>query len=177
MPVVQVRNAEAALLGSTDHLFFDDRNFCAEFYDHAGGQTFILGNSPVLVNLDTVKVNVAPTEITLASDIITLVEAGLYLFRFQVMVIHNGSSSATVNRCWLEEDPATGVFAMTLPAVNYFTMAPIINSVGTGCGFALRMTQANYRYRIMVDQQYGSGSEKTVADGSSLSIVRLFKTS
>lgn len=175
MPLIQERNASAQELGSADHLNVQDRNWGAEWYDHAGGQSFQVGGGPFTLNLDTEKLNSAPSVFTLASDIVTITEAGLYLFTFQLMAIQNGGSSACVNHLYLEQDPATGVFATYLPATTYFPMAPISSSVSTGNVVSLVQVGINYRYRIRFEQSYGSSPLLTVADGSKLSIVRLFK--
>lgn len=175
MPSAQTRNASMQQLNSADLLDVEDRNFGAEWYDSIGGQDFTLGGGPFTLNLDTEKINSAPTVFTIASDIVTLTEAGLYLFSFQLMAVHDGGSSACVNRVWLEEDPDTTVFAEALPAVNYFPMAAISASVSTGIVTSLIQVGINYRYRIRFQQSYGSSPLTTVADGSKLSIVRLFK--
>lgn len=174
MPVIQTRNTEAQLLGSPDHLQTDDRNFAGEWYDATGGQDFILGGGPYTLNLDTEKINSAPEVFDMSSDILTISAAGLYLFSFQLMVVHDGGSSAAANRVWLEEDPDTGSFAQSLPAVNYFPMASLA-SVSTGVCTALIQVGIDYRYRIRFEQSYGSTPLTTVADGSKLTVVRLFK--
>lgn len=175
MPVVQGRNSESQLLGSVDHLFFTDRNFGGEWYDHAGGQDYLLGNGPWTLNLDTEKLNPAPEVYTMASDILTIAEAGFYLFHFQLMVAQDGGSSSAVTRAWLEQDPATGVFAEYLPAVTYFPIAPISASVAAVTVMSLLLVGINYRYRIRFSENYGSTPLTTVADGSKLTVVRLFK--
>lgn len=174
MPVVGHRNADAQEIGSTDHLSIFDRNFAGLWYDSVGGQNFLLGGGPFTLNLNNEKINSAPSDFIMSDDILTLAKAGLYLFSFQLMAIHNGGSSAAVNRVWLEQDPATGTFAELLPAVNYFPMAALA-SVSTGCVTTLVQVGINYRYRIRFQQSYGSTPLKTVSDGSALNVVRLFQ--
>lgn len=160
-------------LNGADLLPVDNKNFAAEWYDHAGGQVFILGGGPYTLNLDTEKVNSAPTVYVMTADILTVVDAGLYLFFFQLMLSSNGNG---VTHAWLEEDPATGVFAITLPAVTFFpTPAININSVSTGVVTALIQVGINYRYRVRYEQSHGSTPCTTVADGSKLTVMRLFK--
>lgn len=175
MPIAQLRNASLQELGSPDHLPTENKNFGALWYDATGGQAFSLGSGDSTLNLDTEKVNSAPEIFSLSSDVVTLLTAGLYLFSFQLMAIHNGGSSACVNRFWLEEDPDSGSFSTVLPAVNYFPMAAIPNSASSGMVTTLLRAGIDYRYRIRFNQSYGSSPLLTVADGSYLSIVRLFK--
>lgn len=175
MPVSQIRNSEAQLLGSVDHLFYDDRNFCAEWYDHSGAQTFTLGNALQTLNLDTQKTLLTADAFTIASSTITVLAAGPYLINFQLMSIQNGSSNACVNRVLLEQDPATGTFTTCLPAVGYFPHVPLSNTISSCLVSIVVLAGANYKYRVRFDQQFGSAPCKLVPDGSYFSIVRLFK--
>lgn len=175
MPTAQVRNASMQELGSADHLTTENKNFGAEWMDSAGGQAFTFGGGPFTLNLGQEILNSASEIFDLDTDIITISEAGLYQFSFQLMSIHNGGSSSCVNQVWLEEDPDTGIFSIKLPLVNYFPMAPISGSVGTGVVVGLLRVGIDYRYRVRFEQSYGSSPLLTVADGSKLSIVRLYK--
>lgn len=175
MPTVGLRNASAQEIGSADHLPTENKNFGVEWYDSIGGQSFTLGGGPYTLNLDTAAVNSAPEIFEIASDTVTIREAGLYQFSFQLMSVHSGGSSACVNRVWLEEDPDTAVFTISLPLVNYFPMAPISSSVSTGVVTGLLRVGIDYRYRVRFEQAYGSSPLATVADGSKLSIIRLYK--
>lgn len=172
MPLIaQRRNASMQALNGADLLPVDNKNFAAEWYDHAGGQAFIVGGGPYTLNLDTEKVNSAPTVYVMAADILTLVDAGLYLFSFQLMLSSNGNG---VTHAWLEQDPATGVFSTTLSSVTYFP-TPAINGISTGTVTAILRAGINYRYRVRYEQSHGSTPCTTVADGSKLTVMRLFK--
>lgn len=172
MASMQTRNASMQQLNSADALDVEDRNFGAEWYDHAGGQSFQLGTGPHLLNLDTEKLNSAPEFYAMVSDILTIAEAGLYLFSFQFMASTNGNA---VSHVWLEEDPDTGVFAVALPATAYFPTPASINGISTVTVTSLIQVGIDYRYRIRFEQSHGSTPATTVADGSKLSVVRLFK--
>lgn len=175
MPSAQVRNASMQQLSSADQLDVEDRNWGVEWYDSVGGQDFSLGTGPHTLNLDTEKINPAPEIFSISTDVVTIAEAGLYLFTFQLMAAHDGGSSACVVHAYLEEDPDTTVFAQVISAVTYFPMGAIASSISTGVVTALVQVGINYRYRIRFEESYGSSPLTTVADGSKLSIVRLFK--
>src|SRR6476620_8600286 len=107
MPIVQVRKPSMMQLNSADELDVEDNNFGAEWYDHAGGQVILLGTGPFTLNLDTERINSAPTIYSMAAGILTIADAGLYLFYSQLIMSSNGNA---INRMWLEQDPATGTF-------------------------------------------------------------------
>jgi len=173
MPIVQVRNASMEQLNSADLLDVEERNFGAEWYDHAGGQVILLGTGPFTLNLDTERINSAPEFYSMAADILTIAEAGLYLFSFQLMLSSNGDG---INRMWLEQDPDTGTF-VAVPSVITHIPTPAITVTGNSTGMVTSLIQVgiNYRYRIRYEQITGSTPCTTVVDGSKLSVVRLFK--
>lgn len=175
MTIAQKRNASMQQLNSADLLPVENKNFAAEWYDSAGGQSYLSGNPAFTVNLDTERVNTAPTVFALSSDIITLTDAGLYLFNFLVTVRQNGGSSAVVSRMWLEEDPDTGVFAEVPATMNYFSTAAISAASSSGFVSATLRVGINYRYRVRLEETSGSSSLITVANASYLNIIRLFK--
>lgn len=175
MPLLQVRNPSAQELGSTDHLDVEDRNFAAEWYDNAGGQTYTLGTSPFTINLTTERINSAPTIFSLASNIITISEAGLYLLHAQVMVQQNGGSSSVVSRFWLEQDPATTVFSEVVSTRSYIHQAPLSSAIASNSLNTLLQVGLNYRYRLRLEEAYGSSPLITVANGTKLTLTRLFK--
>lgn len=169
-PTAQKRNASMQALNGVDMLHIDNKNFAAEYYDGPGGQTF---TSAVTVNLDTEKLNAAPTVFSLTADIITLLEAGLYLFNFCATASHSsGSSNATI-AVWLEEDPATGSFAIIPGTICY----AVINTVGfvTAVNSSIIRAGIDYRYRLQIARTSGSDTMITVANQSKVSILRLFK--
>lgn len=172
MPIVQTRNASMQQLNSADALDVENNNFSAEWYDHAGGQSFLLGNGPFTLNLDTERINAAPTVYSMATDILTIVDAGLYLFSWQLMVSANGLG---VTHAWLEQDPDTGTFALVPSAVTYFPTVNGITGLSTATVTNLIQVGLSYRYRIRFEQSHGSTPTVTVLDGSKLSVVRLFK--
>jgi hypothetical protein len=175
MPITQQRNAEMQGLNTADLLSADDKNVAAEFYDAVGGQDYLLGSSTLTLNLDTTALNIAPTVYSLASDIVTIAEAGLYQFVYQVTVKLDGGASHAVTGIWLEEDPATGTFALVPTTYINSTVADIGTSAVTAVGYITKLVGFNYRYRLRLEQNNGSTPMTTVANGSKLSIVRLFK--
>lgn len=175
MPTVQKRNDAMMQLNQADLLRVQDRNFAAQWYDATGGQSFSFGTAAFTVNLDTEQLNTAPTVYSMASDILTITEAGVYLFTAQVTTQQSGGSSAAVNHIWLEQDPATGTFALVTAAQTYFTMAAIPSAAGSGFIHAMLRVGINYRYRLRLEQPYGSSTMITLAGCSRLTVVRQWK--
>lgn len=175
MPTVGLRNADAQQIGSADHLDVEDRNFGAEWYDATGGQTYTLGTAAFTLNLDTTRINTAPTVFELASNIVTLKEAGLYLFNYKTTIIHNGGSSSAASRLWLEEDPDTTVFTLVPATAIYLHQPPIFAASVSGSGFLYIRAGIDYRYRLRLEESSGSSPLITTANGTQLSIIRQFK--
>lgn len=168
MPVVQIRNADAQMLGSADHLFYDDRNFAGEWYNNAVSASYI---AAINVPLNVTRFNAVPQVYSLGADIITLLEAGFYVISFLV-VAQKTTFSATEGSfyAFLEEDPATGTFA-TVPASTAY--ATCFSAPGSCYGSAIVLTQANYRYRV---RSATHGVPHTMlANSCNLSIFRLYK--
>lgn len=168
MPIAQVRNASMQEIGSTDHLKTDNKNFGAEWYDSAGGTTFI---DAVTVPLAGEKINTAPTVFSMDSGVLTVTEAGLYLFNFSVTV-NNSGSDEMIFQAFLQEDPATGTFATVIGTSTYGTLF-----AGNGSVFNSSLVRAgiSYRYRIRASRHGGVVSSQLLQNGSKLSVVRLFK--
>jgi len=166
MPIAQVRNASMQQLNSADLLSVKDRNFGAEWVDGAGGATFTAATT---VPLATERINPAPELFVMNSNILTITEAGLFLFHFAVTASHSGSGEL-VFQITLEEDPDTGSFAEIPGTIAYATF---FNGFGTAVNSALVRTQADYRYRLRVASLSG-GTNSLVQNGSKLSVVRLY---
>lgn len=168
MPTVGLRNAEAQGIGSTDHLSINDRNFAAEWYDSAGGTGFLAATT---VPLAATRHNSAPEIFSLASNILTLIEAGLYLLLFSVSVQQSGSAEM-IYQAYLEEDPATTVFT-TIPG----TLSTCTFFAGSGslCNYVMLRAGLSYRYRLQVQRLGGAVTPTLVQNGSKLSVLRLFK--
>jgi hypothetical protein len=166
MPVVGLRNADAQQIGSVDHLDVEDRNFGAEWYDSAGGTAFI---GAITVPLATTRHNSAPEFYDMSSGILTVAEAGLYLLNFCVAVFKAGTSEGSF-QAFLEEDADVGSFSLLPATTSYATTfsssASVYNSV-------LLQVGINYRYRLRTATH--GVVFTTVADGSKLSVIRLFK--
>lgn len=167
MPTVGIRNNDAQQIGSTDHLDVEDRNFGAEWYDGAGGTSFA---TDTVVPLATTRHNSAPEIYSLASNILTVLEAGLYFFSFAVTAQHAGSSEL-IFFSRLQEDPDTGTFADIPGTITYTTF---FAGQGTAFNSALLRVGLDYRYRIIVSSLSG-GSNSLFQNGSKLSVFRLFK--
>ena len=166
MPIAQVRNASLQELGSTDHLDVEDRNFAAEWYDGTGGASYI---AAITIPLSVTRHNAAPTIYSVSSNILTITEAGGYLFHYLVHADKAGSNEGAFY-AYLEEDPATGTFAQ-IPAT--WVTATVFGAPGTVGGTTLVRAGINYRYRL-VTGTYGV-QFTTVADGSKLTVMRCWK--
>lgn len=175
MPTVGLRNVDAQQIGAADHLDVEDRNFGAEWYDATGGQTYTLGTAAFTLNLGTTRINTAPTVFEIASNIITLLEAGLYLFNYKTTITHNGGSSNAVSRFWLEEDPDTTVFTLVPATSIYISQPPITAASVSGSGSLYLRAGIDYRYRLRLEEVSGSSPLITAANGTQLSIIRQFK--
>lgn len=166
MPIVQERNSEAQLLGSVDHLFYDDRNFCGEWIDSAGGTAFI---SATVLPLATARHHFFTEAFTMASNILTVLTAGFYLFDWSVYATKSGSTEGSFYVV-LQQDPATGTFA-DLPASKQVTTC--FAAPGSIHNSLILLAEANYRYRVIL-ASFGV-TFTTSANDSRFSVMRLFK--
>lgn len=168
MPIVQGRNASMQQLNSPDVLNVENNNFCAEWYDGVGGTNFLAATT---VPLATERQNAAPEIFTMASNILTIAEAGLYLFNFAVTGANSGSAEM-IALMTLDEDPATAVFATVPGTLTYGTW---FNGSGTLYNSAVLRVGIAYRYRLSISRIGGSVTPSLVQNASHLSVIRLFK--
>lgn len=168
MPSAQVRNASMQQLNQADQLDVEDRNFGAEWYDGVGGTGFL---GATVVPLGTTRHNSAPEIYSLASNILTILEAGLYSLFFSATAANSGSAEL-ITSMFLEEDPDTGIFA-TVPASETYTTW--FNGWGTMYNSVLLQVGIDYRYRLVVQRVGGTVTPTLLANGSKLSVVRWFK--
>lgn len=170
MPVAQRRNDAMQQLNSVDQASIKDRNFAGEWYDNSGGVAF---DSAIVLNLDTERINTAPTVFVMAADILTITEAGVYKFEYKVTASHSSGSSAAVLAIYLEEDPATGSFAIVPASIHYATQHTVgFNSAQSN---VILRVGINYRYRVRVARSSGSDQLLTTNSASKLSVVRMWK--
>lgn len=166
MPIMQERNSEAQLLGSVDHLFAEDRNYCAEWYD-AGGTGFI---GATTVPFASTRHNFFTEVYSMSAGVLTVLQPGFYIFNWSVYASKVGVTEGSIYS-FLEQDPATAVFT-ELPAsrAEVTTFSPpafLTNQV-------IIRAQENYRYRVRA-ASYGI-QFTTVVNMSRLSAIRLFKS-
>lgn len=168
MPTAQVRNASMQQLNSADLLDIENNNFGAEWYDGAGGAGFL---GATVVPLATTRHNSAPEIFSLSSNILTITEAGLYLFNFAVTGANSGSAELIIE-AHLEEDPDTGVFATVPGTITYLTW---FTGWGTLYNSAILRVGIDYRYRLVAARVGGAVTPTFLQNGSKLGVVRLFK--
>jgi len=174
MPTVGLRNTDSQQIGSADHLDVEDRNWSAEWYDSGFfGSAYI---AAIVVPLITTRQNSAPEIFSLASSILTILEAGIYFFNYTVMASPTTGVDAQ-GYGYIEEDPATGTFAQ-LPG----TMAAAASTLGSATSIhtnCILRVGINYRYRLMAASAGTNwnllGSGLGNGWGSRLSVIRLFK--
>lgn len=171
MAEVQRRNDELAALLGADHLPLLDRNIAFEAYDDAGGQTFV--DSLITVNLDMERVNTAPTVFGLASDVVTVSQAGIYLVTWHVTVGHSAGASDAVAEMHLEEDSGSGFGAVTAT----YEFVPVQGTgYGSGQGMAVLRIAAGNSYRLRVERGTGSDTLVLLTKGARLGFVCLIGT-
>lgn len=170
MPVLGIHNAEAQQIGSTDHLTVGNKNFAGSWCDQSGGTSFM---GTAYIPLTQELINTAPEIFSVSSNILTILEAGIFVFYFTMSAKKPGSQ--TGQTIWygnLEEDPATGVFA-AVPATQIYGLF----TAGQGAigSHAIIDVKANYRYRLAVAVAAAGEQPVLVAQGSKLSAIRLYK--
>lgn len=174
--VVQQRNAEMTSLASSDLLSVNDKNAAIQVYDASGLGSFTLGVT-LQVALDTLSFsNHFPEVFSFESNVITVLEHGLYHFYGSSTATQAGGSSAAGLNVWIDEDPATGVWALLPVSSSYYTVPAISAARASGSFSFTKHVAPGYRYRMRTTQHSGSGPFTTVAGMSLLGIIRLFKT-
>lgn len=167
MPAIQTRNADAQLLGSVDHLFARDRNFVFEAY-HNGSNLFTV---ETVLGLDVVRQNFTEELYDLSGNILTLYAAGVYLFSFRSSFSISGGGVGQA-AFYLQEDPATGVFATVPVALGYVYLPASLNNT-LQITVPLRVG-LNYRYRLAAVRTSGGGNVSTINQTTTLSAVLLY---
>jgi hypothetical protein len=167
MPAIQTRNADMQMLGGADHLRSLDRNFLFEAY-HNSSNSF---TAETVLGLDTQRLNHAPEYFLLASNILTVMEAGVYLFNLRSAMQMSGGVAGQA-AFYLQQDPATGTFATVPAALSYVYLPANLNAsvqivVPLLVGF-------NYRYRIAAIRTSGTGTVSTVNQTTTLSAILLY---
>jgi hypothetical protein len=138
-------------------------------YDAVGGQT--LNATPITVNLDTTKVNTRSALYSLATDVITIAQDGVYLFNFHMTGI-NGANQASSIRCYLERDSGGGFALETGTQVYAGDIGNTEEDTAGGC-IALTVA-AGDQFRLRGDRSAGnSNSLTTLQNASVLTITRL----
>lgn len=164
MPTTQSRNADAQLLGSVDHLWAKDRNFAFEAYG-GGAENFV---SETVFALTTVRQNYTAELYDLSSNILTIFEAGVYLFCFRSTVTMTGGGAGQV-AISLQQDPATGTFTSIISTFNYVYIPPALNST---CQIVIPLLVGfDYRYRIVGIRTSGAGNVQTLNQSNNLSVI------
>lgn len=169
MPSAQIRNAEMINLARADLLNAADRNIAFFAYNSATSLSFSSG----FVALDTQVVNTAPTVYALASNIFTILEAGVYKFTVKVTVGHGSGSANLVAALTLDEDPNTGSYAAVPGSLSYWGVLGA--SYASGHSTIIRRVLPDYKYKIAVSRQSTTDSLVMLALTCTLNVERLYK--
>ena len=167
MPISQVRNSDAQLLGSADHGLAKDKNFVFEAY-HSSSNTF---TAETVLSLNVVRQNFTEELYDLTSNVLTLYQAGVYLFNLRTSFSMSGGVAGQA-AFYLQEDPATGVFATVLASVGYAYIPASLNTT-LQISVPLRVG-SNYRYRLAAIRSSGTGNVSTVSQATTLSAILLY---
>lgn len=169
MPAAQQRNDELAQLLSADLLSSDDRNVLIESYYSGADVTF---TSTVVVPINTTRLNLASDIFSLADNVITVAQAGIYMITGYLRVAR--STSIGDNACffWIDQDPAMGSF-VEVPASRGGIHVPNGGTASAEVSVRVRAL-AGYRYQMRMERDWGSDTLRMLHEGAKLSIVRLF---
>ena len=169
MPAAQQRNDELAQLLSADLLSSDDRNVLIESYYSGADVSF---TTAMVTPLNTVRLNVASDIFSLAGNVITVAQAGIYIVTGYLRVARSTSIGDNACFCWIDQDSATGSF-VEVPASRGGIHVPNGGTASAEVSIRLRVL-AGYRYRMRMERDWGSDTLRMLHEGAKLSIVRLF---
>lgn len=167
MPAIQTRNADMQMLGYPDHLRAQDRNFIFEAY-HNSSNSF---TAEAVLGLDTIRLNHAPEYFQLAASVLTIDEAGVYLFNLRSTMTMSGGAAGQA-AFYLQQDPATGTFTTVLAALAYVYLPASLNA-SVQIVVPLLVGE-NYRYRIAAIRTSGAGTISTLSQTTTLSTLLLY---
>lgn len=169
MPAIQQRNDEQAGLLQADFLTVDDRNVAWSVFDGAGN-TF---TSEETQAFNQTRINMAPALFSFDGSVLTLMEAGIYQMAVHASVANIGGTGLAEASIFLQQDPATGVFA-TLPGMSAGVYVPAgANWRNCGAFSGVVLAGANYRYRVRVARVNGADTLALPLQGSGWTVVRL----
>jgi len=133
-------------------------------YDSAGFQTWT--TTPVTLNLDTIAYNSNPGQYTLAADALTIVTEGIYLILANV-TLDSGGGNRTQADSWME---ANGV---EIPGTRMTHYLRQLAHGDTGAVSFVRQASAGTALRLRSVRLVGSGTCRTVANGTRLTVIRI----
>ena len=138
--------------------------------DTTGNQT--ITNTEMTVNLDSESISNA--NYTLANDEITISEAGTYQVSYSVLYdITNNSGGNRGRVTSFIEDNDSGSFAVTPGSYASVYHRESAGGSGMSATFILVLSNANSEIRLRTHRTYGSTNLDTIANQTSLSIIKL----
>jgi len=141
-------------------------NSVISVYDNAGAQTFTTGT--ILLNMDVVHLNTDSDIYTLTSDEIDVARSDAYLVMYSVSTEVSTGTSRSAAKCWIEIDSVE----------KDGTRCWMYNRTAVGgensCAktIAIDIT-AGENVRVRCNRVEGTSTVGTLADGSTLTIMRL----
>lgn len=144
-------------------------NDCISVYDTTGGQTYT--TTAITVNLDTTFKNTNTSLYSLASDQITVSNAGTYFIAWGCLLEVSTGGDRSITRSWIEKN-TTEITGTRSFIYHRNTTAGQGNTVGC---IAVDLAASDIiRLRVIRHALNGSGNTpRTRADGSRLTIMRL----
>lgn len=169
--VAGTANYETLVLADDDipnKKYVDDKlgdSYYFDAYDNAGGQTFTTGT--ITVNIDTVREN---TGFSLASDVVTVINSGLYIIAFRVSTEISSGSARSTSKAWLELD--TGGGFSEVDGSRGFMYNRNSTAGDNSCSITVVLDlSAGDQLRIRANRIAGGAALITQADGSGITIT------
>ncbi|MEM6505315.1 MAG: DUF2793 domain-containing protein [Planctomycetota bacterium] len=139
-------------------------------YDATGGQTFT--TAEITLNLDTVRKNSDANLFSLASDELTINEAGTYIFIFRVSTDVSTGNARSASKCWIETDTGGG-FATVAGSEGFMYNRTSSLGDNTATVQLALDAAAGDKFRIRANRVNGTDTIATKDNGSGMTVYRL----
>ncbi|MEM6258607.1 MAG: DUF2793 domain-containing protein [Planctomycetota bacterium] len=139
-------------------------------YDATGGQTFT--TAEITLNLDTVRKNSDANLFSLASDELTISEAGTYIFIFRVSTDVSTGNARSASKCWIETDTGGG-FATVAGSEGFMYNRTSSLGDNTATVQLALDAAAGDKFRIRASRVNGTDTIATKDNGSGLTVYRV----
>ena len=141
-----------------------------EVYDALGGQTTAVTDAPVVLNLDTVRTS--NSNISLASNEVTVNRTGIYHVNFRVSTQVSTGTSRSTSACYLETDTGSGFTKIAgSDGFMYNRQATSNLGVNTGSVSLVLDIDSGDKFRIIFYRDNGTDTIQTIGGGSGITFV------